>query len=263
MVEKARLTTAIACKDISKAFGAKAVLKGVSCSVAHGEVLAVMGRSGSGKSTFLRMLALLEQADNGDAWVMGAQYIRHGDPVIRPVDIRRRIALVFQQFNLFPNLTVLENCTLGPIRALKKDVSYVNREAIELLGTLGLEAAIFRYPETLSGGEAQRVALARALLMRPEVLLLDEVTSSLDPESIFTVLKTIRSIRSTDQGKGLTIILITHLLRFAQTFATTIAYLHDGQFVDILPASSFCDQAASSSAKAFIEQAQADWIVDE
>ena len=209
MAEETRLMPGIACEGLARAFGDNHILRDVSCSVSTGEVLAIMGRSGSGKSTLLRVLALLEAPDGGDAWLNGQQYISHGMPLLRPEGIRRRVAMVFQQFNLFPNLTVLENCTLGPIRSLGRNRRDVEHEAGELLRALELEAVATRFPETLSGGEAQRVALARALLMRPEVLLLDEVTSSLDPESIFTLIKTIRAIHTLDQGRGLTIVLVT------------------------------------------------------
>jgi polar amino acid transport system ATP-binding protein len=170
--------------------------------------------------------------------------------------------MVFQQFNLFPNLTVLENCTLGPMRSLGRNRRDVEHEARELLQTLELEAVVPRFPETLSGGEAQRVALARALLMRPEVLLLDEVTSSLDPESIVTLIKTIRAIHTLDQGRGLTIVLVTHLIAFAQSFATTIAYLHEGRFVDVLPATLFCESARSVATQSFVRLARSQWTAD-
>src|ERR1700692_2403828 len=236
MAEAARLDPMIRFQALAKSFGKQAVLKDISCEVAAGEGLAVMGRSGWGKSTLLRVLALLERPDRGDAWLRGRQYLEQGNAVIDPVQIRRRISIVFQQFNLFPNLSVLENCTLGPIRALHLKRLDAEHSAQKLLSEFGLTPLIDRYPETLSGGEAQRVALARALLMRPDVLLLDEITSSLDPESILTVLETIRTIRIVEGGAGAAIILVTHLLPFAESYATKIAYLHDGAFVDILPA---------------------------
>jgi polar amino acid transport system ATP-binding protein len=264
MAKEARLTlaiSAIAFDGLAKSFEDKTVLSDVSCSVAAGEVLAIMGRSGSGKSTLLRMLALLEPADDGNAWLGDLQYLQRGAPTVSPVAIRRRVALVFQNFNLFPSLTTLENCTLGPIRALGRESKTVQREAEELLVTLGLASAIGSYPETLSGGESQRVALARALLMHPQILLLDEVTSSLDPESIFAVLNTIRSIKATEQGQGLTVVLVTHHLNFAQSFATNIAYLSDGKFVETLPAQRFSSEAKSVAALGFLEQARANWPV--
>jgi ABC-type polar amino acid transport system ATPase subunit len=262
MAEEARLTPAIACDGLSKAFGANLILRSVSCAVPSGSTLAVLGRSGSGKSTFLRLLALLEAPDAGDAWLRGQQYIRRGIPLLRPERVRRRVAMVFQLFNLFPNLTVLENCTLGPVRSLGMERRNAAREARELLEALQLQTLAARFPETLSGGEAQRVALARALLMHPEVLLLDEVTSSLDPESIIAVLRTIRTIRSLDQGRELTIVLVTHLLAFAQSFATTIAYLHGGELIDVLPAAKFSEAAQSTPARSFVHQARSQWTAD-
>lgn len=260
MAETPRLAPVIRCQSLAKSFGGLPVLKDIGCEVAPGEVLAVMGRSGSGKSTLLRLLALLERPDAGNVWLRGEQYLRHGEPLVDPVRIRRRISIVFQQFNLFPNLSVLGNCTLGPIRALQHSRADANRAARELLTSFGLASLIDRYPETLSGGEAQRVAVARALLMRPEVLLLDEVTSSLDPESIFKVLDMIRAIRSVEGSRGAAIILVTHLLAFAESFATNIAYLHGGVFVDVLPAKMFAIKAEFPATRQFIQQSRSNWI---
>jgi len=260
VVQETRLAPAIACRELSKSFGTNPVLRGISCEIDQGDVLAVIGRSGSGKSTFLRLLSLLERADGGDAWLQGQKYIRNGEALVAPESVRRRVAMVFQQFNLFPNLTVLQNCTLGPVRALHRDRAAARREALELLVALQLDDMAHRYPETLSGGESQRVALARALLMHPDVLLLDEVTSSLDPESIVTVLRAIRAIRSVQQGSGVTIVLVTHMLAFARSFATTIAFLDEGRFVDALPANKFSVNAASPAARLFIDQADHNWV---
>jgi ABC-type polar amino acid transport system ATPase subunit len=262
MVETPRLDPTIRCKGLAKSFGGRTVLKNVSCDLMPGEVLAIMGLSGSGKSTFLRLLALLERSDAGEAWLGGQQYLAGGVPVANPVQVRRRVSMVFQQFNLFPNLTILDNCTLGPIRSLHVLRRDAERSATELLETFGLAALIHRFPETLSGGEAQRIAVARALLMRPQVLLLDEITSSLDPENILKVLNTLRAIRSLPGGGGTAIILVTHLLPFAQSFATRIAYLDNGALVDMLPADAFADGASSVAAQTFIRQSHLSWTAD-
>jgi polar amino acid transport system ATP-binding protein len=235
------------------------VLAGASLSVDAGEVLAIMGRSGSGKSTLLRVLALLERADVGDAWLDGAKYLTAGDPVGDPVRMRRQIAMVFQNYNLVPHMTVLRNCTLGPVRALQEAARDAEGRAMELLHALGLAKLAHRYPGALSGGEAQRVAVARALLMRPRVLLLDEVTAALDPESVYAVLNTIRKARDVAGQEGLAIILVTHLLPFAEQFANRIAFLDGGKLVEVLPGKEFARHARSEAAVSFIKREQAGW----
>lgn len=250
---------AITCEGLAKSFGGHAVLTDVGCSVEHGEVMAVMGLSGSGKSTFLRTLALLERADAGSAWLAGTQYLKDGRAIVDPPAIRQRISMVFQQFNLFPNLTVIENCTLGPTRSLNKSAAAAERDARTLLGELRLDALAERFPGTLSGGEAQRVALARALLMNPSVLLLDEVTAALDPESVYAVLSTIKAAKDVAENR-LAIILVTHLLGFAEGFATNIGFLHQGIIVDRLPARSFAQGAISPAARAFIDREKSGWL---
>ena len=250
---------AIACAGVSKSFGDRTVLRDVRCSVGEGETLALMGRSGSGKSTFLRCLALLERVDRGSAWLGVEQYVREGEVIVEPDGVRRRVAIVFQQYNLFPNLTVLQNCVLGPVRARGKSRAMARQSAQAMLSALGLGDLTERLPQSLSGGEAQRVAVARALLMEPDVLLLDEVTSALDPESIYAVLSTIKTARAM-AGNRLAIILVTHLLRFAERFATNIGFLHDGAIIDLLPAASFADQARRPETQSFIAHEHSGWM---
>jgi ABC-type polar amino acid transport system ATPase subunit len=261
MVEKAGMTIpALRLTALRKSYGSRAILNGLSLDVAKGEIIAVMGKSGSGKSTLLRALCLLEKCDAGDAYLNGVHYIDNGNAAIEPMSLRRDVAMVFQHFNLFPNLTVLENCTLGPVRARGFQPALVVSEAMELLERFGLAWSASRYPETLSGGESQRVALARALLMHPEVLLLDEVTSALDPESAFAVLSAVRSLRNVEQGKRVTVLMVTHLLPFAESFASRIAFLHEGQFREVLPAARFSEAAHTSAARTFVEQSKVSWI---
>ncbi|MQP68540.1 ATP-binding cassette domain-containing protein [Niveispirillum sp. SYP-B3756] len=252
------MTGGIVWTNLAKCFDGTDVLRGVSGSVKPGETLALMGRSGSGKSTLLRCLALLEPTSGGSAWLDGEQYLDDGEVIVDPVTIRRRISLVFQHLNLFPTMSVLQNCILGPVRALGIEKSKARAQAGDMLEALSLAPLMDRYPATLSGGEAQRVAIARALLMRPAVLLLDEVTSALDPESVYSVLETIQSAREI-AGNRLSIILVTHLLRFAESFATHIGFLDQGVIVDLLPAESFSAEARSVPTRKFVAREQAGW----
>jgi ABC-type polar amino acid transport system ATPase subunit len=240
--------------DLQKAFDKNIVIRGLNLEVQAGEVLAILGRSGSGKSTLLRMLSLLETPDSGDAWIGDTQYLSEGFATAEPVVFRRRITLVFQDHNLLPNFTVLDNCTLSLRRNKhvgRRRAELVARETLDELGVGGLET---RYPESLSGGQAQRVAIARALLMKPDVLLLDEVTSALDPESAHAVLQTLERARGLKSAQEVAMVLVTHHLRFASKFATRLSVLEDGQLVESYPAEVFVKYAASRTALSFIEQ---------
>jgi len=211
--------------NVSKRFGTNEVLKGVDLDVAEHEVISVIGASGSGKSTLLRCIDLLEEIDDGDVLLDGEVIT---DPSVDPVRVRRRLGLVFQSFNLFPHLTVLENVLLAPARAHGTPRSQAAETAHQLLARFGLDGREGDYPDRLSGGQQQRVAIVRALATRPRALLLDEITSALDPELVGDVLKLVRELKL----EGMTMLIATHEMGFARDVADEICFLHDGRILE-------------------------------
>jgi polar amino acid transport system ATP-binding protein len=212
-------------RGVTKAFGEREVLHGVDLEVREHEAVALIGASGSGKSTLLRCIDLLEEIDDGDVFLDG-QVIT--DPAVNPVAVRRRLGLVFQAFNLFPHLTALENVVLGSIRAQGIPRAEAEGRARVLLARFGLAGREGDRPDDLSGGQQQRVAIVRAFASRPRALLLDEVTSALDPELVGEVLDAVRELK----GEGVTMILATHEMSFAREVADEVAFLHDGRIVE-------------------------------
>jgi polar amino acid transport system ATP-binding protein len=216
---------ALRLESVRKSFGPNEVLKGVDLAVAEHEVVCLIGASGSGKSTLLRCVNLLERIDAG-------RIILHREEITaRRVDVnrvRRRIGIVFQAFNLFPHMTVLRNVTLGPIQALGKPRAEAEAEAIALLERFGLADKRDEYPDRLSGGQQQRVAIVRALALQPELMLLDEVTSALDPELVAEVLSVIRELAAA----GMTMLIATHEMSFARDIADRICFLEAGLILE-------------------------------
>jgi polar amino acid transport system ATP-binding protein len=206
---------------VRKSFGDHEVLKGIDLDIAQGEVVCLIGASGSGKSTLLKCLNLLEQVDDGEIWLDDREIT---DPRVDVDEVRRSIGIVFQAYNLFPHLSVLDNITLGPVKVLGHKRNDVRERAHELLLRVGLEAKAEAYPDALSGGQQQRVALVRAMVMNPTVLLLDEITSALDPMLVGEVLDVIRDLRS----QGMTIVMATHEMAFAREVADRIVFMVDG-----------------------------------
>lgn len=205
-----------------KSFDAHAVLRGISLNVAAHSATVLIGASGSGKSTLLRCINALETVDAGSIVVDQELDVTAFDADFDA--IRRRIGIVFQSYNLFPHMKVLENITVGPIRVLKKSRKESVDTAMELLTRFGLEAKAHDYPDRLSGGQAQRVAIVRALAMEPEIMLFDEITSALDPMLVGEVLDSVRELRA----GGLTIVMATHEMSFAKEIADQVCFLHDG-----------------------------------
>jgi polar amino acid transport system ATP-binding protein len=219
------VTAVLEVQGVTKAYGDTAVLRGVDLQVSEHEAVALIGASGSGKSTLLRCIDLLEDIDDGDVLLDGAVIT---DPSVDPVAVRRRLGMVFQAFNLFPHLTALENVVLGPLRAHGVGREEATARARELLARFGLEGREDDAPDQLSGGQQQRVAIVRALAARPRALLLDEVTSALDPELVGEVLALIRELK----GEGMTMLIATHEMGFAREVADEVCFLHDGAIVE-------------------------------
>jgi polar amino acid transport system ATP-binding protein len=212
--------------DVTKAFGPLRVLDGVCLPVERGEVVSIVGPSGSGKSTLLRVLIGLERLDRGRVMLEGAP-IDYADRA-RLRAARDRMAIVFQSYNLFQNMTVLDNVTIAPIRVKKRDRVAARAEGIGLLERVGLGDKLRAYPDELSGGQQQRVAIARALAMKPEILLLDEVTSALDPELVTEVLDVIRALAR----DGMTMLIVSHEMAFVREVATRVVFLDGGRVVE-------------------------------
>jgi polar amino acid transport system ATP-binding protein len=208
-------------RGVTKAWGDQPVLRGVDLVVPEHEAVALIGASGSGKSTLLRCIDLLVEIDDGDVFLDGEVVT---DPSVDPVAIRRRLGMVFQAFNLFPNMTVLDNVALAPRRAHGVGDAEARTRAHELLARFGLAGREGEYPDRLSGGQQQRVAIVRALATQPRALLLDEVTSALDPELVGEVLEVIRGLKA----EGMTMIIATHEMGFAREVADEVCFLHDG-----------------------------------
>jgi polar amino acid transport system ATP-binding protein len=217
--------TAVRLGNVYKQFGGTLVLRGIDLAVEPHQVVGLIGASGSGKSTLLRCVNLLEQVDDGQIW-LGDDDITGVD--VRPDGVRRRIGMVFQSFNLFPHMTALQNTTLAARKVHKMGRRDANDKALALLEQFGLKGKEGAYPDRLSGGQQQRVAFARALMTDPEVVLLDEVTSALDPELVGEVLEIIRQLRE----QGMTMIMATHEMQFCREIADQVCFLDAGRILE-------------------------------
>jgi polar amino acid transport system ATP-binding protein len=219
------VSEALRLEQVTKSFGALEVLKGIDLALDEHQVFCLIGASGSGKSTLLRCVNLLEPIDAGRIFVEGEEITAPGVDRNR---VRRRIGIVFQAFNLFPHMTVLENVTLGPRRALRLERGAAQEAALALLGRFGLADKARDYPDRLSGGQQQRVAIVRALAMQPDLMLLDEVTSALDPELVAEVLEVIRELAAS----GMTMLIATHEMAFARDIADRVCFLDAGRILE-------------------------------
>ena len=213
-------------RGVTKSFGDREVLKGIDLEVHEHQAVALIGASGSGKSTLLRCIDLLEEIDDGDVFLDGDVIT---DPSVDPVSVRRRLGFVFQSYNLFPHLDVLDNITLGITKAHGVERANAEEQAHAILARFGLEGREREHASNLSGGQQQRVAIARAFATRPRAMLLDEVTSALDPELVGEVLAAVRELKA----EGVTMIIATHEMGFAREVADTVGFLHEGRLVEV------------------------------
>ncbi|MFN5857743.1 MAG: amino acid ABC transporter ATP-binding protein [Pseudanabaenaceae cyanobacterium] len=241
-----RTDVMIAAQNVHKWYGSFHVLKGVSLSVYRGEVIAIMGASGSGKSTFVRTFNGLETYREGRVVVDGVEL--HSSKSLET--IRREVGMVFQQFNLFPHLTVLENITLAPLWVRQQRKPQAVAVAMQLLERVGIAAQAQKYPNQLSGGQQQRVAIARALAMQPKVMLFDEPTSALDPEMVREVLDVMRNLAQ----EGMTMVVVTHEVGFAREVADRIVFMDGGTIVEEAPPQEFFTNPKEERTKKFLAQ---------
>ncbi|MCP9484779.1 MAG: amino acid ABC transporter ATP-binding protein [Gaiellaceae bacterium MAG52_C11] len=230
-----------------KSFGTNLVLDGVDVTVAAGEVLVIIGRSGSGKSTLLRCINLLEPIDEGRILLEGDEITRKGVDVSR---VRQRIGMVFQQFNLFPHLTAIDNVTLAARKIRKLSREQAEQRARELLKTVGLEEKADQHPHQLSGGQQQRVAIARALMMEPHVMLFDEVTSALDPELVGEVLIVMRDLARI----GMTMLVVTHEMQFAREVGDRLVFMDEGRIVEEGAPADVLDNPSDERTRRFLRR---------
>ena len=227
--------------------GSVVALDNVSTGIKSGEVVVIIGPSGSGKSTFLRSLNLLEVPTSGEVIFEGKEIT---DPKTDINIHRRKMGMVFQQFNLFPHMNILDNLTLGPVKLLKKSKAEAEKNALELLDRVGLKDRADAYPSQLSGGQKQRVAIVRALCMNPDVMLFDEPTSALDPEMVGEVLDVMKSLAD----GGMTMVVVTHEMRFAREVGKRVIFMADGAIVEEGTPSEIFDNPKNERTKAFLEK---------
>jgi polar amino acid transport system ATP-binding protein len=234
-------------RGVRKSFGEHGVLRGIDLTVPEHDVVCVIGASGSGKSTLLRCVNLLEPIDAGEILVGGREVTAPG---VDGNEVRRGIGIVFQAYNLFPHMTVLRNVTLAPREVLGRSRADAEAQALELLQRFGLADKRDDYPDRLSGGQQQRVAIVRALAMRPSLMLLDEVTSALDPELVGEVLNVIRELAA----GGMTMLIATHEMSFAREIANTVCFLDDGVILEVGPPEQIFSAPAQPRTQQFLER---------
>ena len=234
-------------ENLSKNFGNLKVLKNISTTINKGEIISIIGPSGSGKSTFLRCINKLEEPSSGHIYIDGMDLMDKNTDINK---IRERVGMVFQHFNLFPNMTVLENLTLSPTMVKKESKEEAEKYALYLLQKVGLSDKANSYPTQLSGGQKQRIAIARALAMKPEVILFDEPTSALDPEMIKEVLDVMRDLAK----EGMTMLIVTHEMGFAKNVGNRILFMDNGEIIEDCSPKDFFENPTNERIKDFLNK---------
>ena len=242
------MTAVVELRGVGKAFGQAPVLRGIELSVAEHQIVSLIGPSGCGKSTLLKCINEPSPVDAGEIWLDGERVIR----LLASISnfLRRRVGIVFQNFNLFPHMTVLDNITLAPRKVLRQRRAFAEQEARRLLERIGLGEKASAYPDRLSGGQQQRVAIARALAMNPRLLLLDEVTSALDSQLVGEVLGIIRELAA----EGMTMILATHEMRFAREVSNLVCFLHEGSIHESGPPEQVLGEPRNELTRTFLRR---------
>jgi polar amino acid transport system ATP-binding protein len=238
---------AVQVQGLHKSYGATEVLRGIDLTVAEHEVVCLIGASGSGKSTLLRCINLLEDISAGRIWIEGDEITARGTDVNR---VRRHVGIVFQAFNLFPHMTVLQNITLAPRKVLRLSAAEAEQRAVELLTRFGLDDKKDEYPDRLSGGQQQRAAIVRALAMRPQLMLLDEITAALDPALVAEVLDVIRELAR----EGMTLVIATHEMNFARDVADRICFLDEGRILEEGPPAQILSAPREERTQKFLQR---------
>ena len=233
--------------NLHKNFGDLEVLKNISTEIKKGEIISIIGPSGSGKSTFLRCINKLEEPSSGHIYIDGMDLMDKNTDINK---IRERVGMVFQHFNLFPNMTVLDNLTLSPIMVKKESKEEAEKYALSLLEKVGLSDKANSYPTQLSGGQKQRIAIARALAMKPEVILFDEPTSALDPEMIKEVLDVMRDLAK----EGMTMLIVTHEMGFARNVGNRILFMDNGEIIEDCSPRNFFENPTNERIKDFLNK---------
>ena len=233
--------------NLHKNFGDLEVLKNISTEIKKGEIISIIGPSGSGKSTFLRCINKLEEPSSGHIYIDGMDLMDKNTDINK---IRERVGMVFQHFNLFPHMTVLDNLTLSPIMVKKKSKEEAEKYALSLLEKVGLADKASSYPSQLSGGQKQRIAIARALAMKPDVILFDEPTSALDPEMIKEVLDVMRDLAK----EGMTMLIVTHEMGFARNVANRILFMDNGEIIEDCSPKEFFENPTNERIKDFLNK---------
>jgi glutamine transport system ATP-binding protein len=234
-------------KGLSKSFGSNVVLSDIEIEIERQQVVVVIGPSGSGKSTFLRCLNLLEKPEQGEIWIEGRSLL---DKNTKIEEIRTEVGMVFQQFNLFPHMKVIDNIMLSPMKVRKWSAEQARLKALDLLDKVGLAEKADAYPSSLSGGQAQRVAIARALAMEPKIMLFDEPTSALDPEMVGEVLGVMKTLAQ----EGMTMVVVTHEMGFAREVGDRIVFMEQGRILEISSPGELFDNPKHERTKEFLSK---------